>query len=106
MPAIVLPTAAFLTAFGFVAWILGYVFDHPEFSIIGAILILGVGVLTATGGLERKTGETRVTNSTTNTTDVSYTYAKVEPPDHLPLGELIMLLGGVGVLQSINRLRE
>lgn len=98
-----LATAAFLSAFGFLAWVIGWWAGHPEMAIIGAVVVLGVGVMVTTTGLEFRDGETRIHDNASNTTTIQYDYRTVSTPQHLSLGTLIMLLGGVGVLQSFNR---
>jgi hypothetical protein len=96
-------TAAFLTTVGFVCSLFGYVTQHYEIAVIGGVLILGVGgvVAGAGGGLETKTGETEIqVDNTTTTTENEY--SPVETPTKLPLGSLVMILGGAIVLRSFN----
>lgn len=97
----ILTTAGFLTTLGFIAWILGTLFDKTGIAVIGGVLVVGVGAMGMTDGYEQKVGETQIENSA-NETEIRYDYAPVETPTHLPLGVLVMLLGALLTLQSIN----
>jgi hypothetical protein len=98
----ILSTAAFLTLVGFLAWIVGAIFGHQEVAVIGATIVLGVGaMIVGGGGLEQKTGE-RVTQTSNNTTVTEFQYQKVDTPTQLPLGLLLVLLGGVLTIHGVN----
>lgn len=98
-----LTTAAFLSAVGFVCALFGYATSHFEVAVIGGVLILGVGAVVAGagGGLETKTGETEI-QVDSNTTETENQYSAVETPTQLPLGSVVMILGGTIVLRSFN----
>lgn len=98
----ILTTAALLTAFGFVAWISGLVLDYPGIAVIGGVLVVGVGAMVMESGLEYRDGEVR-NNTSADTVEITHTYEKVPTPQHLSMGVLTLLLGGVMSLQSINR---
>jgi hypothetical protein len=85
---------------GFVAFILGAVFSYQSVAVIGAVMIVGVGAVITTSGVEHRTGEV-VTNSTANETVHEFTYERTETPTNLPLGTLFMLLGGVLALRGL-----
>jgi len=97
-----LTTAAFLTAVGFLAFVGGQLGNYPEIAVIGAVLVVGVGAAIADSGLERQTGVVETTNETTNTTVKEFQYQQVPLPTNLPLGSLMAILGGVGVLRALN----
>lgn len=97
-----LATAAFLTAAGFVAWGGGVLLDYPAIAVIGATLVVGVGASIATDGLTRQTGVVETTNDSTNTTVKDFQYTQVEVASSFPLGFLLTLLGGIGVLHPLN----
>ncbi len=100
----ILTVAGFLTTVGFIAWTLGYVFDLPGVSVIGGVLVFGVGAMVTADGLAYKTGETHVANAggDGNLTKVQNEYRPVETPTRMPLGTLVMLLGGALVLHSLD----
>lgn len=98
-----LSTAAFLTAAGFIAWAGGQTAGYPAIAVIGAILVLGVGASVADGGLERQSGVIERENTTANETIKEYQFEQAQLSDQLPLGFLLTLLGGVGTLHALNR---
>lgn len=105
----ILKTAAFLTALGFAAWILGTVFQYRGIAVIGGTIVVGVGAMVTGGSLEYRSGEhldktyTKTNNETVNNeTVVDYRYSTVPLPQRLPLGVLWMLLGGLLTLHGIN----
>lgn len=98
-----LQTAAFFSALGFVTWVVGELFDYPEVIAIGAVIIVGFGIMLGAGGVEQRVGTVEETNATTNTTTIEPQYETVSTPDRLPFSELITLLGGVGMLRSLNK---
>jgi len=96
---------------GFGTWVAGIALDFGGIATIGATLVIGVGAMFTATGLEYKVGETTqnqlVNNSTTNDTAIIATqtdaqYRSVNLPQRLPLGVLVIVLGGVGVLRSIE----
>lgn len=96
-------TAAILTAIGLACWVLGTVLGQPEIAVLGGTIVLGVGAVIsgAGGGLEQKTGETEIQEDNT-TTETDFEYEEVETPTQLPLGGVIMILGGTIVLRGFN----
>jgi hypothetical protein len=82
-------------------WIVGSVFDYMGIAIIGATVILGTGAIVASSGLEYKTGETRIEEST-NKTVVSNEYSSIDTPRQLSLGGLWMLFGGLLAIQKLS----
>lgn len=93
--------AAFLCLLGLGVWALGRAMDFFEVSTIGGVIILGVGTMVATHGLAYKSGELHTTGAN-NSTHITYQYATASMPTHLPLGILVMILGGVLVIRAIN----
>lgn len=95
-----LGTAAFLSALGLVLFLIGKLFQYQGLATIGAVILVGVGVVVATGGLMVQTGEEVVDTADGETTD--YQYEEFDPPSNLPLGELIIIGGGVMVLRVLD----
>lgn len=100
----ILTTAATLLAVGFVAVAFGYLFGHYEVAVIGGILILGVGAVITGGSLEQSVGEieTETQVDGENVTETETVTEPIETPQRLPLGALVMLLGGIFVLRSFT----
>jgi len=48
--------AGFLTALGFGSWIAGIMFRYRGLAVIGGVLVVGVGAMVTTGGLQYETG--------------------------------------------------
>lgn len=97
----ILSTAAILIGVGALFWVLGTFFDYTGIAVIGAVIVLGVGVAATTDGLYHQTGVIETVNSTTNTTITEFQYERVEISNRFPLGMLILLLGGVGALHPL-----
>lgn len=105
----ILQTAAFLSAVGFVLWIVGLLLDYHAISIIGAALFVGVGAMIAANGLFYKAGEER-SFSYTNTSNVTvtdnitidHTYEQVSTPQQLSLGTLLALVGGLMATRTLD----
>jgi hypothetical protein len=97
----IVTTLALLLALGFAAFVLGNVLGYQGIAMIGAVLIVGAGAAVADGGIETKSGVTVETTSA-NTTVETYQYQTSETPVNLPFGGLVMLLGGVLALRSID----
>lgn len=105
----ILQTAAFLTAVGFITWVAGILLDYQGIATIGAALVIGVGAMIAANGLSYQSGEVRdysyINESNTTVQDsavIRHTYTQVATPQQLSLGMLVMLLGGVQVLRALN----
>jgi membrane protein implicated in regulation of membrane protease activity len=101
----ILSVAAFLTAFGFAAFVVGSVFDMPEVALIGGVLIVGVGAMFTAYGLEYRSGSVE-SNVSTNETSTQYQYDTVKTPTRLPLGALVMILGATVAVRQFNRFEE
>lgn len=97
---IVLTTAAFLMAVGFALFIVGWLFGFRGIAVIGGVIVLGVGVMVTSGGLQYKTGEseTQLPSGDVVTTNQ---YSTTELPTHLSLGLLLMLAGAVFVFRGL-----
>lgn len=114
----ILLTALALTAVGFAAWIVGSVFGYTEVAVIGAAIILGVGAVILTAGLEIRTGqieELSYANETgpdgneslvNNQTDIDYQYQTLSVMEEFQVGLLWLLLGAVLALRPLNALNE
>lgn len=98
----ILSTAAFLCAIGFVAWILGTLFNQTEIAVIGGVLILGVGAMGATDGFQHRAGQIESTNAD-NETITEFQYERIDQTTNFSAGGLIMLLGGLGIIRALNR---
>jgi hypothetical protein len=102
----ILQTAALLLALGVGVFVLGAALGFKEVAVIGAVIVVGVGAIVGVSGLQYRDGTetTAVTNSTTNTTveTTEFVYERTDTPTHLPLGTLVMLLGGLLTLRGLN----
>lgn len=92
---------AVMTALGFAGFVLGRVFQYQGVMVIGAVLIVGAGALVTTDGLQYKSG-VEVTNKTANTTVKAFKYQTAPQPTNLPVGAVLMLLGGALTLRGLD----
>lgn len=97
----ILTTAAFLSAIGFIAFVLGHVYGYQGIATIGAVLIVGVGTAVMVGGLDVESGEQRVEVDNT-TTEIQTTYDPIGTTSSFPLGLVLTLLGGVMTLRAVE----
>lgn len=97
----ILTVALFLCALALGLFVIGQLSSYTAVAVIGAVMLLGVGVMITGTGLEYKSGQTveEISNTTTEHTNQ---YTTVELPQRLPLGFLIMLAGGVLTLRAFN----
>lgn len=99
--------ASVLVLFGFALFTAGVYAGSPGISVIGGIIIVGVGAaVTVSGGLYHQAGVREVIlNESANKTVVTTTpqYEQVSVPYNLPLGFLTML---GGALLSFHPLAE
>jgi len=101
--SVTLSVASFLTAVGFVAWLVGETLNYQGIAVIGATLVVGLGAAITTGGLQYQTGET-TTGGCCGDTTTAAEYQTYEPPASLPFGPLVMILGAVMALRPLNTL--
>jgi len=101
----IIQTVALVAAFGFAAFIVGNVTGHPGISMIGAVIVIGLGASMMTTGVDVKTGETREVVNTTDGQNVTVrdVHAPVEMSEEFPFDVVITLLGGVMMVQSTGR---
>lgn len=98
---VVITNAAIFIALGLVVWVLAYLTGYKAVGVIGAVLVLGVGLAMLSGGVTYKVGETQTTVDA-DTTEVSNQYAQVSTPQELSLGFVVSILGGLCVLHAFN----
>lgn len=98
---VVITNAAIFITLGLVVWALAYVTNYKAVGVIGAILVLGVGLAMLSGGVSYKVGETETTIDS-NTTAVQNDYEQVSTPEELSLGFVVSTLGGLCVLHALN----
>lgn len=75
--------------------------DYQGIAVLGAILVVGVGGVVLSDGLQRESGTVERTVNSSYTEKIPQT----EPIDLLPqtpTGAVWMLLGGVLTLQAVN----
>jgi len=93
--------AVTLTSLGLVVWAVGMAGDYQGLAALGAVLVVGVGGMVLTDGLQQQSGEIeRTVNSS-----VTETIPQHEPIDLLPqtpTGAVWMLIGGTLLLQGVN----
>ena len=99
----ILTAAVFLTALGFVTFVVGNLLGYQEIALIGAILIFGVGFAVSVDGVSYQSGEVR-TEVDNSTVQVEQQYQEMNTPDSLPVGTLVMLVGGTLSLRAMNEL--
>jgi len=98
---VILSTAAFLSALGFVAFLVGHVYGYQGIATIGAVLVVGLGAGVMVGGLDVAAGEERVeVNSTT--TEIETVYDPIGTTSSFPLGLVLTLLGGVMTMRTLE----
>jgi hypothetical protein len=121
----ILTTAAFLSALGFVTFLVGHLYSYQGIATIGAVLIVGLGAGVMVGGLEVESGQQRVETAntttdgervglTTNATTISSvsetdamvsvttTYEPIGTTSSFPLGVVLTLLGGVMTMRALE----
>lgn len=101
----ILILAATFTLLGFLGWIVGRIFEMPGIAVISAVLVVGTGAMVMTDGLQVRDGHVE-TNTSTDETEVAYTYTQFEPATHWPIGELWLLLGGVMTLRGLSGVQD
>lgn len=101
----ILILAATFTALGFIGWIVGYLLEMPGLAVLSAILVVGVGGMVLTDGLQVRDGEIQ-TNTSSDETEIQYTYSEFEPMDYWPIGELWLLFGGLLTLRGFAVVSE
>jgi hypothetical protein len=93
--------AVVLTGLGFLTWAAGMAGDYTGLAALGAILVVGVGGMVLTDGLEREAGTIeRTINSSTTETIPKTTSIDLLP--QTPTGAVWMLIGGAMLLQGLN----
>lgn len=98
-----------VNAVGFVAWILGSVFQMRAVAAIGGVIIVGAGVMVIGTGLEYRSGQERDhhyvdgnhSENPANVT-VNYTYQEAPMPERYSLGFLLTLVGSVGLFRALE----
>jgi len=93
--------AVTLTGLGLVVWLIGIVGNYQALSALGAILVVGVGGMVLTDGLERENGVTEYAVNNTTTEIVPQTQ-QIDLLPQTPTGAVWMLIGGVLLLQGLN----
>lgn len=90
-----------LSAFGLLVWALGLQMGYKGIAVIGAVLVVGVGVGILDGGLQQEAGT--VENSVnSSTTEISVQKEPVPLSSAFNLGFVWTLLGGVLALQALS----
>lgn len=97
--------AAFLSTLGFALWVAGTLLEYHGLGMVGAALMVGVGAMTMTDGLEVQTGEVH-TNTSADQMEISHTYSPVDTLATFPLGLLVTLAGGVAGVRSLAELSD
>ena len=100
-----LVTAAVLSGFGIIAFILGGVFDHPGLGMFGAIIIIGVGGTAAVDSVQIKTGETH-TEGANNSTVIEDNYQDISTHSRFPFPIVWLLFGAVMLVGSLGEASE
>ena len=90
-----------LIALGVGIWLAGNWMGYPEVVVIGAVIVLGAGGSAALGDLVYKSGEIHNTTAA-NETAISNQYESVPVPNRLPIGGVVMILGGMGTVRGLE----
>ena len=105
----ILEIFAAVNAIGFLAWILGSVFQMRAVAAVGGVVIVGAGVMVIGTGLEYRSGQVRDhtynnSNYSENPleTTVTYQYTEAPMPEQYSLGFLIVLLGSIGLFRALE----
>lgn len=98
-----------LSGFGFAGWILGALFDQRGAAAVGAVVIVGVGVMVIGTGLEYHSGTTEeLEHATVNNTTIvdnsttTKEYSPVPLPQQFGLGFIVVLLGSSGLFRALE----
>jgi hypothetical protein len=90
-----------LSAFGLLVWAIGLQMGYKGIAVIGAVLVVGVGVAVLDSGLQQRAGT--VENSVnSSTTEISVQTEPVPLTSAFNTGLIWSLLGGVLVLQALS----
>lgn len=90
-----------LSLFGLVVWGVGLQMGYKGIAVIGAVLVVGVGVSVLDTGLQQRAG-TIEHNVNSSTTEVSVQNEPVPLTSAFNTGLIWSLLGGVLVLQALS----
>ncbi|WP_225336639.1 hypothetical protein [Halomicrobium urmianum] len=93
--------AVTITLVGFVVWGAGYIFNLNGLASIGAVLVVAVGAMVMTEGLEQRDGKVEE-QVDSNTTEISYQTSEIDFIGSFSLGFVWMLLGGVLVMRGVD----
>lgn len=96
-----LTSAVILTALGFVVWGAGIVGDYTALAALGAVLVVGVGGMVLTDGLERTNGEVREVVGNDQTVVTPQT-TEINLLPQTPTGAVWMLIGAVMFMHGVN----
>jgi len=97
----ILTSAVVLTALGLVVWLVGIFGNYQGLAAVGAILVVGVGAVVLSDGLERQSGEIeRTINSSTTETIPQTTPIQLLP--QTPTGAIWMLMGALLLFRGLN----
>ncbi|WP_211693308.1 hypothetical protein [Natronomonas halophila] len=97
--------AATFTALGFIGWLVGMLLEMPGVAMLGAILVVGVGGMVMSDGLQVRDGQIE-RNVSADETEIEYTYSDFQPMDRWPVGELWLIFGGILTLRSLSGVSE
>jgi hypothetical protein len=93
--------AVILTLLGFVVWGAGILFDFSGLATIGAVMVVAVGAMILSDGLQQRDG-TIERQVDTNTTEIEPQTTDVQFLPSFPLGLVWTLLGGVLLLRGVD----
>ncbi|WP_225336646.1 hypothetical protein [Halomicrobium urmianum] len=99
--SMLLVPAVTITLVGFVVWGAGYIFNLNGLASIGAVLVVAVGAMVMTEGLEQRDGKVEE-QVDSNTTEISYQTSEIDFIGSFSLGFVWMLLGGVLVMRGVD----
>lgn len=110
--------AALIGVAGFGVWTIGVALDYPGVALLGGVMVVGLGATVVDSGLTYQDGHVEHLNQTslsenetadnstsmTNaTTSVEPRYSQVPQTQNFSIGLILLLIGGLTSLQSINQ---
>lgn len=84
-----------LIGLGLALFVIGLFGGRPELTLIGAIVIVGIGGVGVLDGYEVATGQVQAFNNTSNTTTINTTFQPVKSIEQFPVGVIIAIIGGL-----------
>jgi hypothetical protein len=104
----ILATAAALSVLGVVLFVIGEWTGNAGVSMVGAIIVIGVGAAGMTTGIEVASGQnvTAVTENNTTTKTIETVYTDIDTATDFPVGVIVLAAGSIMLLGATGRASE